>query len=586
MTDNSSEVLALHIGSESENSSVIYRHGEFLEKIKRALGLTIIKDPGEAIEYINTHHPAFILVMASEFAKPANRRLQDEVAFIVEHGAALIMCGEFPGNVAIEDFKNMSLNSLGLGWELGPIHRGNYELYKTCDILEGIHRSENIENELQMMAALLHNVEDRSRLYICKDFDQSQGEKFAAVAFEKRGEGYFGWVGDLNGLGPMHNVVFKFIDVAGPKFRAGRLRGLRNGRNMPQTHPRGGRPAVHFRNKAIRAQKALAPPQSGPCDNCGRDFTTQICFDCRAVFYCSMNCMNSSSRKHKVVCAARRVTLGEAIEMADQGDPMPLVKELIVSPKDHQEVLERLIDCYRFRVKDLHKISGIDTGCYRKSNEGEVHLEEFVSFLRQLQRSNQPVRPPWWELASQVQCEDMACNHIMRYYIGNPIDEDEVVAYYDEKLMPAALRALGLILYNGPVPEREEKPRSRKESNFMATQGVREIVIDIDDLPWDDTDLSDGTDDIDRAIRELQLQNSKAADTMAVIETKDELSTSSNPEPPEELGRQASPSVTEPPPPPPPPAPQPQTQLPPRTAPQKPEKRAPIVHVWEPPTSN
>ncbi|KAF3205217.1 hypothetical protein TWF192_004996 [Orbilia oligospora] len=559
---DNSEVLVIQLGSQSESQAIQFHHGEFLFRIKQTIGLSIVRTADDAIEFINTKHPAFILVVDSEFANPAYRRLQNEVAFIVEYGAAFIMCGEFPRTVDTEKFRHMALNAFNLGWDIGPIHKGKFELHKTCDVLDGIHRASNIDMELQMTAVLVGRVDDKSRLYICKEFDRSQDNTSAALAFEKRGNGYFGWVGDTNALGAIHNVIFKFIDLAGPNFRAGRLRNLRRGRNMPQVC--GGRPAGHPRNnKATRANKPPPRPQ-GPCDNCGRNFTTQTCFDCKIVFYCSMSCMNAASRKHKEVCAAHKVTLSQAIEMADQGDPMPLVRELVISPKDHQEVLERLIDCYRFRIEDLKNISGIRAGCYRDSSTGDVHLEEFVNFLRLLQRSNQPARPPWWELASQVQCEDMACNHIMRYYIGNRIDEDEVVAHYGNKLMPSALRALSDILYNGPVPERTEDPGDEGDNNQMAGT---DPILGLDELGQWEQDSSSGTDDIDRVLNSLKLED--PISTVAVIETKQESPAPTSPSPPASMATRPGPTAPE--------APiQPQ-------APRK--KREPIVHVWEPPTA-
>lgn len=278
-----------------------------------------------------------------------------------------------------------------------------------------------------------------------------------------------------------------------------------------------------------------------------------------------MSCMNAAARKHKEVCAAHRVTLSQAIEMADRGNPMPLVRELVIFPKDHQEVLERLIDCYRFRVEDLQKISGIRAGCYRDSGTGDVHLEEFVNFLRQLQRSNQPARPPWWELASQVQCEDMACNHIMRYYIGNPIDENEVVAHYGDKLMPAALRALSNVLYNGPVPERAEDTDDQDNNNQTTETDPIQEFGEGDDQ-WE-RGSSSGTDEIDKALGNLKLEDHVS--TVAVIETK--------PEPPAPIRPSSpAPKATQP-------GPIPEAPLP--RQPLRKRKREPIVHVWEPPTT-
>ncbi|KAK6536745.1 hypothetical protein TWF281_000962 [Arthrobotrys megalospora] len=564
---DNSEVLVIQL-TPSEAWAVENRHGEFIKRIKETIGLTVVTSADEAIKFINSQHPAFILAVDSEFANPNYRRLQNEVAFIVEHGAAFIMCGEFPRNVDTDNFRQMALNAFNLGWEPGPVHKGIFSLHKPCDVLDGIHRANGVEMDLEIAAALVHNVDDRSRLYICKGLDADEDTKFknfAALAFEKRGQGYLGWVGDINGRSEIHNVIFKFIDCAGPKFRTGRLLRLRKERNLPQTG--GGRPVDHIRRqRAIRVANRAPASQRGPCDHCGKALATHFCLDCNAVFYCSRSCMNVASRKHKEVCAAHRATLSQAIELANQGSPMPLVRELVVFPKDHQEVLERLIDCYRFRVEDLHNVSGIEAGCYRDSGSNGVHMEEFVNFLRQLQRSNQPVRPPWWELASQIQCEDMARNHIMRYYIGNRADEDEVVAHYGEKLMPAALRALGDILYGHPVPQRVDIPQDQENQGQLSALEVAQELEGVDSNQWERASSND-TDEIDRALEDLKLDDPA---TVAAAETKAE--------PPTPSTTSVSPAL-------------PATQVPadaPNAAPRqppKPNKREPIVHVWEPPNT-
>ncbi|KAK6503269.1 hypothetical protein TWF481_008298 [Arthrobotrys musiformis] len=559
-TPDDSEVLVIMLGSGSESESVLHRHGEFLFRIKQGVGLTVVRSADDAIRFINTQHPSFILAIDSEFANPANRRLQTEVAFIVEHGAAFIMCGEFPRNVDVENFRNMAINAFNLGWEPGPIYKGNFQLHKACDVLDRIHRSDGIELDLEILAALVGNVDDRSRLYISRDFDQSNGKTFASVAFEKRAQGYYGWVGDLKGLGSIHNVIFKFIDSAGQKLKTGRLRNLRRGRNMPQN--RGGRPGAQYYNNRNKRARAQARPR-GPCDNCGKDFTSQICFECQLVFYCSMSCKAAASRKHREVCAAHRVTIGRAIEMAKVGNPMPLVRELIVTPKDHQEVLERLIDCYRFRVESLYRISGIKAGCYRVSSTGNVHLEEFVTFLRHIQRSNQPARPPWWDLASQTQCEDMARNHIMRYFIGRPINEEEVIEYYGTRIMPEALRTLSDVLYGGPVPDREEV-LAEQEKQATTTHSALNPGGPGDE--WERASSGGGTEEIGEALGNLRLE--RRVYPVAVVETMPSSSAATS-----TSSRYSVPSR---------PRPAPVTPA------QKkfPKKREPIVHRWQPSDGN
>ncbi|KAK6539611.1 hypothetical protein TWF694_009820 [Orbilia ellipsospora] len=81
-------------------------------------------------------------------------------------------------------------------------------------------------------------------------------------------------------------------------------------------------------------------------------------------------------------------------------------------------------------------------------------MEEFVNFLRLLQGSSQTARPSWWDLEAQTACEDLARNHIMRFYIGSPVTNDDITAHYGDVDMPSALRALAEIIYGGRVPVR------------------------------------------------------------------------------------------------------------------------------------
>ncbi|KAF3907644.1 hypothetical protein AA313_de0205817 [Arthrobotrys entomopaga] len=146
--------------------------------------------------------------------------------------------------------------------------------------------------------------------------------------------------------------------------------------------------------------------------------------------------------------------------MARQGNPTPLVKELIFK-QDRREALERFIDIYRVRIEDLHHISGIQAGCYKQIDSPEPSMEEFVNFLRLLQGSSQIARPSWWDLEAQTACEDLARNHIMRFYIGSPVTDQEIIDHYGDADMPAALRALAEIIYGSKVPLRHNKNKPK-----------------------------------------------------------------------------------------------------------------------------
>ncbi|KAF3922054.1 hypothetical protein ABW20_dc0107517 [Dactylellina cionopaga] len=442
-------VLVLQLGCQTEAEVIEFRHGEFLELIKEHLGMTLITDARTASDFIKQHGPSFIVVIDGAFAKRDHRWLQDEVVETIKNGAALIFCCEFPRTVSSHDFKYMILNAFNLSWEPGLIRSGTYSLHKACDVLTGIHHAPGIEVDLEMSAVQIWDIEDDARLYINKELDQGEekGKDCAATVFQKYENGYVCYVGDLDTTPVMRNVILNFMTKANMKFSNPMKH---RGSYKQRDH---GPPAQSLHRFKKRERNTTPLNHRGPCGTCGNPATNRTCNLCKTVFYCSSNCQNMALKKHKDFCPASRIPLGEAIKLAVQGNATPLVKELI-STQDRREVLERLIDTYRLRVEDLYHVSGINAGYYKNPGSKDLCMEEFVNFLCQLQGSRQIVRPEWWDLASQTDCEDLARNHILRFYIGNPITDHEIATHYGNPVMPSALRTLGDILYGEKVPQR------------------------------------------------------------------------------------------------------------------------------------
>ncbi|KAK6355064.1 hypothetical protein TWF696_004190 [Orbilia brochopaga] len=493
------DVLILQLADPSVGEALLHHHGDFLDAIKARFGATTLSDADQAINHIVRHAPALILAVDSGFASSRHRRLQDTVATAVRNGSAFIMCCDFAATVTPSRFKKMILNAFNLGWEFGRLRTAVYSLYFAPEALINIEKQPAVEHDVEMTAVQLYDVEDESRLYIDEKREGKTREKDAApIVCERLNDGYVMYVGDVYNISStkaiiltlMHNVL---KEAHGPKrppppppktsaTQSGPTRGILKKERPASESPNFELPTPEQPKVAPlkpdndatpspvrhRRERNTAPlNQRGPCLTCGKASTTRACNMCKAVFFCSSACQNIALKTHKETCAANRVSLAQAIALAEDGNPAPLVKELI-HIHEPRVAIERLIDAYRLRIEDLHDISGIDAGHYMQSPDHTPpqppRMEEFITFLRHMQDTVQIVRPHWWDLAAQTECEDLARNHVVRMYIGRKADEGEIVAHYGgEGLMPKALRVLGDVLYGCKVPEPEENTEDDAE---------------------------------------------------------------------------------------------------------------------------
>ncbi|EWC46704.1 hypothetical protein DRE_03949 [Drechslerella stenobrocha 248] len=490
------DALILQLNGPADAEALLNRHLGLLLSARRLFNVTFATETEQAITHIKRFTPTLIAAIDAGVASPSNRTLQDHIAAAVKGGSSFLMCCNFSRGVTESDFKAMIFNVFNIGWEFGQFHNGAYVLNCHFNTLDSIRHQGimGIEPEIQMKAIELWNTKVESRLYMDKDLNVRQGpsQGSAAVAFEKLGKGYVGYIGGISNIYPIRSLTLAFMRNALLKLSPPPLlppqRPIPPHRNPPKST------SLSVARRFYRRERNTGPLNPrGPCDNCGRRDTIYACIKCKAVFYCSGDCQAASVKSHREVCIANRISLESAISLAEEGNTMPLVKELILIQERH-EVFERLIDTYRLRIEDLNRISKIQKGCYNQQSRNKLNMEEFIDFLRRMQTSSQIVRPAWWDLESQVNCEDLARNHYLRVYIGRPVTDAQIIAHYDdEKFMPTALRVLGNIFYGATIPDppagdgtdesttEESSPNGAKELDWEDLDRYDHIIDDDDD---------------------------------------------------------------------------------------------------------
>ncbi|KAF3902552.1 hypothetical protein ABW21_db0206072 [Orbilia brochopaga] len=498
------DMLIMKLGEPSVNEALEHRHGEFLQGLHTRFGSTVVTDLEGAIKHLIRYAPIFIIAVDGSFALSQFRAIHNLVATAVRNGSVLIMCCDFASGVHHWSFKNMILNSFNLGWEFGKLHKAEYTLNGACDALLSIEKAAELEVHVKMMAVQIYDVNDESRLYVDVQREGKTPEKNQTpIALKKLDKGHVVYIGDVYNLPSSQFIILEFIkgifdkkhapkNIHPPKSKgrvnlwSGLLRSgsatpepakrkvlspsaseseaiLSPPKITPKIAPFKPEPASLFAGRQMSRNGRNTAPlnQRAPCLNCGKASTNRACSMCKAVFFCSGACESIAWKSHKETCSANRISLAQAIALAENGNPTPLVKELI-HIHEPRIAIERLIDAYRIRIEDLRKISHIKAGHYKQppghAPPQPPYMEDFITFLRHMQGTTQIVRPHWWDLNAQNQCEDLARNHVLRTYVGKKANDDEIVTHYDgQMLMPKALRILGDVLYGGKVPEPQEE---------------------------------------------------------------------------------------------------------------------------------
>jgi hypothetical protein len=231
--------------------------------------VTIATTIDDAMQALTTLSPQAVLLTDAALSKrkPAYRILGGALANYVQTGGGrVIMCGVFSSMVPPKDFDEWILRRWGLHWEFGDYHRTDYYLNPAGANLAHLP---GLAGEYSMKVVSLKGVSDEARIYHPTESSRTQSMVFpstevrdlaqAAVAMQKVGEGWLGYVGDVNS-----EIESTAVVVA--------MCGLRNGE------------------------------ECYVCEKTAEEMQAMRCARCKKALYCSKECQKGDWKRHKAVC--------------------------------------------------------------------------------------------------------------------------------------------------------------------------------------------------------------------------------------------------------------------------------------------
>lgn len=206
MAASTAQVLYLRIGDDMQVSVFDDLYQGVLAKVALVSTTQEAKSAAAAQSLLATQSFKAVLIVDAGIAWPKNKPLQKQLASYAQQGGTVIFCCIFSSFV-----RPLNMDSLwsifGLPWKYGDYHRTTFYLSQRMKNVIGHDRAARLLKEYSMKANHLKNVPEGSRVYVPLEQSQTQSAVFppssvnqsqTPAAFHKYGEGWLGFIGDVN----------------------------------------------------------------------------------------------------------------------------------------------------------------------------------------------------------------------------------------------------------------------------------------------------------------------------------------------------------------------------------------------------
>ncbi|KAL6301888.1 hypothetical protein BKA93DRAFT_442434 [Sparassis latifolia] len=203
-------------------------HGHLLTALRAKAEVHEVTSSGNAIQRLSTApHPKAIIVTDAGVTERKNNKVLAKLVEYVTSGGTIIFACQFSSFVRPVDMNSMFQKSWNLPWNAGSYHRTTFALNSSVKGL-GL---DGLASEYSMKAVHLRNVALHASVYLPTSESCIQSLVFAPspvgrlnetpVAFASFGNGYIGYVGDVNAEENSSNVVIAMCLASEPRLASG-----------------------------------------------------------------------------------------------------------------------------------------------------------------------------------------------------------------------------------------------------------------------------------------------------------------------------------------------------------------------------
>ncbi|KIW13028.1 hypothetical protein PV08_08215 [Exophiala spinifera] len=190
-----------------------------MNKIAQKGVLTQVRNAQQALDMLNGNgKPQAILVADAGVASRVNNDVIDKLIEYVRGGGIVVLAGSFSSSIRPSDMCKYS-RKWNLPWKNGSYCRTTVHLNRSA---EGVPRS-GLPASYSQKALFLTNVDNNAAWYLPNEHSRTESHVFSPepvptsetpAAFAKVGNGWLGYIGDVNGEEETDAVLLGMLGLA------------------------------------------------------------------------------------------------------------------------------------------------------------------------------------------------------------------------------------------------------------------------------------------------------------------------------------------------------------------------------------
>lgn len=174
--------------------------------LSKHASLKHVEDCREAVEYLDNHHPTAVLVTDPSIRESKNSAALGKLKEYVSAGGTAIFGCMFSSFIRPPDFNVFFRGQFGLSWEFGEYHRMTVHLNPAA--AGNLRATHSLPQSYSQKAVFLKNAKANEALYLPSSESRVESNVFPptklsesepAVGWTKVGDGWVGYIGDVNG---------------------------------------------------------------------------------------------------------------------------------------------------------------------------------------------------------------------------------------------------------------------------------------------------------------------------------------------------------------------------------------------------
>lgn len=274
---------------------------DFLSTLRAAYKVTVVTSEAQAISLLASTSFISVLITDPGVAKKKFKRVRSELSkYVVQKGGTAIFCGHFCSMIDMPTLDVIFNDLFGLTWKHGEYFRSTFSFNRTTKLgdipmpgaysMKALNLSGVARNDAVYVATPNSRVE--SLVFGPTPVDCTNDE--APVTFTQVGQGYVGYVGDVNAEEATTDVVLSMCNFASAQ---------RTPPGDPAVSPSGSTHEQALISTQRQGKPAVCCEPS--CDRAKADgFSLKRCTGCHVARYCSRECQKKHWQEHKQVCKA------------------------------------------------------------------------------------------------------------------------------------------------------------------------------------------------------------------------------------------------------------------------------------------